>query len=147
MNLQSFLLAFVIPLLLFSVQGNTSSGLNWQTCFTYIDDIIIYPRNFDAHLHHLEDMFLRQRKAHISLKPSKCFFVQDYVKYLGHIVSRDGIRPNPDKVSAVTDFPVPKNTQREYAVSWVWPTTTDDLYRVSPNLLPLSINSCANKFV
>ena len=37
-------------------------------------------------------------------------------------------------------------TQRECAVSWVWPTTTDDLYRVSPNLLPLSINSCTNVF-
>ena len=66
-------------------------GLYWQTCFIYIDNIIIYPRNFDEHLHHLEDMFLRLQKAHISLKPSKCFFAQDDGKYLGHFVSRDGI--------------------------------------------------------
>ena len=72
---------------------------------------MIYSRNFDKHLHHLEDVFLRLRKAHIRLKPSKCFFAQDNVEYLGHIVSRDGIRPNPDKVSAVTEFPVPKNTK------------------------------------
>ena len=72
---------------------------------------MIYSRNFDKHLHHLEDVFPRLRKAHIRLKPSKCFFAQDNVKYLGHIVSRDGIRPNPDKVSAVTEFPVPKNTK------------------------------------
>ena len=72
---------------------------------------MIYSQNFDKHLHHLEDVFLRLPKAHIRLKPSKCFFSQDNVKYLGHIVSRDGIRPNPDKVSAVTEFPVPKNTK------------------------------------
>lgn len=86
-------------------------GLNWQTCLIYIDDIIIYSRNFDEHLRHLEDVFLRLRKANIRFKPSKCFFAQDNVEYLGHIVSRDGIRPNPDKVSVVTDFPVPKNTK------------------------------------
>ena len=59
----------------------------------------------------MEDTFLRLWKDHNSLKPSKCFFAQDNVKYLGHIVSRDGIRPNPNKVSAVTDFSVPKNTK------------------------------------
>ena len=72
---------------------------------------MIYSQNFDKHLHYLEDVFLRLPKAHIRLKPSKCFFSQDNVKYLGHIVSRNGICPNPDKVSAVTEFPVPKNTK------------------------------------
>lgn len=86
-------------------------GPNWQTCLIYIDDIIIYSRNFDEHLRHVEDVFPRLRKAHIRLTPSKCFFARDNVEYLGHIVSRDGIRPNPDKVSAVTDSPVPKNTK------------------------------------
>ena len=86
-------------------------GLNWHTCLIYIDVIIIYPRNFDEHLHHLEDMFLGLWKADISLKPSKCFFAQDNVKYLGHIVSKDGICPNPENVSAVTEFSVPKNTK------------------------------------
>ena len=66
-------------------------------------------------------MFLRLRKDHISLKQSKCFFAPDNGKYLGHIVFRDGIRPNPNKVSAVTDFSVPENTKGVPA-SRVWPT-------------------------
>lgn len=88
-------------------------GLNWQTSLTDIDDIIIYSQDSEEHLRHLEDVFLRLRKAHIKLKPSKCcFFAQDHVAYLGHIVSRQGIHPNPDRVSVVTDFPVPKNTKK-----------------------------------
>lgn len=86
-------------------------GLNWKTCLIYIDDIIIYSRTFEEHLTHLEEVFLRLRQANVKLKSSKCFFARDHVEYLGHIVSRDGIRPNPDKIRAVTEFPIPKNTK------------------------------------
>lgn len=86
-------------------------GLNWKTCLIYIDDIIIYSRSFEEHLQHLEDVFLRLRQANVKLKPSKCFFARNSVEYLGHVVSKDGIQPNPDKIRAVTGFPVPKNTK------------------------------------
>lgn len=85
--------------------------LNWKTCLIYIDDIIIYSQNFKEHLIHLEDVFLNLRQANVKLKPSKCFFARDHVEYLGHIVSKDGIRPNPDKIRAVTEFPAPTNTK------------------------------------
>lgn len=55
-------------------------------------------------------MFKRLKEADVRLKPSKCFFVQSTVEYLGHVVSAQGLSPNLNKVKAVREFPVPTNT-------------------------------------
>ena len=86
-------------------------GLNWKICLIYIDDIIIFSRSFDDHMANLHLVFSRLRDAHIKLKASKCHFAFSKISYLGHIVSRDGIQPNPDKISAVQDFPIPKRVK------------------------------------
>ena len=83
-------------------------GLNWQICLIYIDDIIIFSKTFEEHLQHLHLVFSRLRQANIKLKLSKCHFAYPKVTYLGHIVSRLGTQPDPDKISAVQNFPVPK---------------------------------------
>ena len=85
-------------------------GLEWDICLVYIDDLIIFSRTFDDHLQHLELVFKRLRKAGVRLKPSKCHFVQSKVEYLGHVVSAEGLSPNPNKIKAVQEFPVPTNT-------------------------------------
>ena len=56
-------------------------------------------------------VFMHLREANIKLKASKCHFAYPQVTYLGHIVSRNGIQPDPDKVSAVRDFPIPRNVK------------------------------------
>jgi len=85
-------------------------GLEWDICLVYIDDLIIFSRTFDAHLLHLEKVFKRLKEANVRLKPSKCYFVQSKVDYLGHVVSAEGLRPNPNKIKAVQEFPVPVNS-------------------------------------
>ena len=82
-------------------------GLEWDICLVYIDDLIIFSRSFDEHLLHLEQVFKPLREADVKLKPSKCHFVKPQVEYLGHIVSAEGLRPNPAKISAVKEFPIP----------------------------------------
>ena len=86
-------------------------GLEWDICLVYIDDLIIFSRSFDEHLLHLEQVFKRLREANVKLKPSKYHFVKPQVEYLGHIVSAEGLRPNPAKISAVKEFPIPKNVK------------------------------------
>ncbi len=54
---------------------------------------------------------MRLRAANIKLKASKCHFAYPQVTDLGHIVSRNGIQPDPDKISAAKDFPVPKKVK------------------------------------
>ena len=54
---------------------------------------------------HLRQVFDRLRHANLKLKPSKCKFACPKVKYLGHVVSPEGIAPDDDKIAAVRDFP------------------------------------------
>ena len=91
------------------VMTHVLRGLEWDICLVYIDDLIIFSRTFDEHLLHLEQVFKRLREANLRLKPSKCHFVKPKVEYLGHVVSAEGLKPNPAKIRAVQEFPVPTN--------------------------------------
>ena len=85
--------------------------LNWKVCVIYLDDIIVFSKTFEEHLEHLSAVLDRFREANIRLKPSKCTFGQSKVTYLGHIISRDGIRPDPEKVRLLQEFPVPRTVK------------------------------------
>jgi len=86
-------------------------GLEWKVCLIYIDDIIIFSRTFEEHLSRLSLVFDRLRQANLKLKPSKCHFAQSSVNFLGFVVSSKGILPDPDKISAVKSFHVPKSVR------------------------------------
>ena len=73
----------------------------------YLDDCNIYSNTFEEHLEHLEEVFNRLRKAGLKLKPSKCQFCYPEIKFLGHVIGRDDIKVNPDKIEKVKNFPVP----------------------------------------
>ncbi|GBN50433.1 Retrovirus-related Pol polyprotein from transposon 297 [Araneus ventricosus] len=73
----------------------------------YLDDVAIYSNSWEEHLSHLNAVMSKIKDDGLTIKPIKCKFAQDRVRYLGHIVGR-GIRtPNQVKVKAVLDFPVP----------------------------------------
>ena len=84
---------------------NVLHGLHWKTLLLYLDDIIVISPDFETHLERLEEVFTRLQKAGLKLKPSKCHLFQEEVKYLGHIVSRNGISTDPEKVEAVAEWP------------------------------------------
>ena len=77
----------------------------------YIDDILVFSRSLEDHLLHLRKVFERVTEVGLKLKPSKCKFVQKELEYLGHVVSRDGLKTNPRLVEAVREFPTPKSVQ------------------------------------
>ena len=82
-------------------------GLAWEQCLIYLDDIIVFASTFEEHLSRLQNVFDRLRKGNLQLKASKCSFGLKEVPYLGHIVSPDGIRPNPRKVKAISQMQAP----------------------------------------
>ena len=84
-------------------------GLTWEQCLVFLDDILVISTTFKEHLQRLENVFWRLRSANLKLKPSKCCLFQVKVKFLGSVVSADGIEPDPDKVKAVADWPTPQN--------------------------------------
>lgn len=76
-------------------------------CFIYLDDIVVFGQNEVEHLHNLELIFERFRKHKLTIKPSKCKFLQPSVQLLGYIISEKGIAPNPSKVEAIKLMPSP----------------------------------------
>lgn len=92
-------------------------GLEYNFALIYIDDIIIFSKSVNEHLPHLEEVFRRLREANVKLNPKKCCFAKQEVEYLGHVVSPDGVKPNPEKVRVVRDFPTPTNL-KELRAFW-----------------------------
>ena len=80
-------------------------------CLVFLDDIIIFSNTLESHLQKLEKLFERLKEYNLKLKPSKCHFLKDQIKYLGHVVSQNGIHTDPDKVAAVKSWPIPKNVK------------------------------------
>ena len=80
--------------------------LNW--CIIYLDDIIIFSKDPNDHIKRLEGVFEKLAQASLKLKPSKCEFFKARLKYLGHIVSLEGIATDPAKIETVQNWPVPK---------------------------------------
>jgi len=85
----------------------------WTIALVYLDDIICYSKNFDEHMEHLSLILAALRKARLTLKPSKCHFATKELKFLGHIVSADGIRTNPQLTKAVQQFEKPKHYMKD----------------------------------
>ena len=71
--------------------------------------MIIFSKNFEEHVKRLEDCFERLKQYGLKLKGSECEFLQRKVQYLGHRVSKSGIKTNPDKADALKTWPVPTN--------------------------------------
>ena len=88
---------------------NVLAGLNFEICLLYIDDIIVYSKDFHSHVNHLDAVLQRLQEAGLKVSPKKCDFFKDQVAFLGHIVSQEGISTSPDKVSAIKEWPVPKS--------------------------------------
>ncbi|GBL97396.1 Retrovirus-related Pol polyprotein from transposon 297 [Araneus ventricosus] len=83
-------------------------GLTSEAFLVYLDDIIIVGRTFEEHLNNIRKVFQRLQKANLKLSPKKCRFFRKEVSYLGHIISADGVKTDPEKTKAVVDWPRPE---------------------------------------
>ena len=69
---------------------------------TYLDDLLIISKSsFNNHLIQIETVLSHLRDAGLSLNAAKSFFVEAEIEYLGYVLTREGIKPQPDKVSAI----------------------------------------------
>ncbi|GFY29458.1 retrovirus-related Pol polyprotein from transposon 297 [Trichonephila clavipes] len=77
----------------------------------YMEDVIITSPSFNEHLDHLNQVFTLLRDAGLTLNKDKCHFARDKLKYLGLIISKDGIETDNNKVKAITEMKTPKNNR------------------------------------
>uniref|UniRef100_L7LV95 RNA-directed DNA polymerase n=1 Tax=Rhipicephalus pulchellus TaxID=72859 RepID=L7LV95_RHIPC len=82
-------------------------GFKWSICLCYLDDVIVFSPTFETHIERLSTILSVFRKAGLQLNSSKCHFGRRQLTVLGHLVDSSGVRPDPEKVRAVKDFPVP----------------------------------------
>ena len=83
-------------------------GLNPEICLLYLDDIIVKSATFEDHIQNLRVIFDRLKNAGLKLSPKKCHLFKEKVTFLGHVVSKEGISTDPEKIDAVLNWPVPK---------------------------------------
>jgi len=86
---------------------NIFHDLLYNICICYLDDINVYAATPEQLISHLDRVFTRLRERGLKAKPSKCVFFKSPIEFLGHLVSADGIEPQPDKVEKIENWPVP----------------------------------------
>jgi hypothetical protein len=75
----------------------------------YLDDILIFSKIAEEHLSHLRQVLQTLRESHFYANPKKCDFMKEEISFLGHRVSANGLKVDPEKVRAVADWKVPRD--------------------------------------
>lgn len=89
---------------------NPEDGPDYVT--VYIDDVLVFSRTLAEHLEHLRKVIRRLQEVGLKLKPAKCQFIREEVEYLGHLITPQGLKPNPRLVEAVQEFATPRDLRR-----------------------------------
>ena len=82
------------------------SGLQWTACLIYLNDVIVYGKTFKEHLQRLSLVLQQFCQAGLKLKPGKCHFFETQVTFLGHLLTPDGVLPDPGNVEKIITWPV-----------------------------------------
>lgn len=93
------------------VMDNVLRGLQNEKVLVYLDDILIYSTSLQEHIEKLRLVFQRLRDTKFKIQLDKSEFLRKEVAYLGHVVTPNGVKPNPDKVIAIKNYPLPKTTK------------------------------------
>lgn len=75
----------------------------------YLDDLLIYSKSIEEQIERLEVAFTRLRQHNLKLEPKKCQLFCTTVKFLGHVLTPQGVQTDPDKIIAVAEWPRPLN--------------------------------------
>ena len=92
-----------------------SGDQQYLTLLFYLDDICVFSSSVDEMLDRIAMVFGHLKKFNLKIKPKKSFFFQSSVLFLGNLLSKDGILPNPEKVNKVKDWPIPKNAKEVHS--------------------------------
>lgn len=80
------------------------SGLRDECCFPYLDDILCFSKSFQDHIEDLKRVFCRLREHGVKLRPKKCGLFKRQVRYVGRLVTSEGIQVDPNDLEAVMQW-------------------------------------------
>ena len=85
------------------------SGVRWQTCLIYLDDVIVFSKNEEEHVAHVDEVLTLLRSAGVSLKLKKCEFFKPKVDYLGHVITPGKLAVATENTKAFEHAAFPRN--------------------------------------
>ncbi|GBG81426.1 hypothetical protein CBR_g32103 [Chara braunii] len=74
----------------------------------YLDDILVFSKTLQEHQGHLRQVLEKLRERNFKINAKKCEWAKTQVLYLGHVLDRDGIKPEDSKIAAIRDWPTPR---------------------------------------
>lgn len=83
-----------------------------KICIVYLDDILIFSTTLEEHESSLNKIFTKLREHNLKIQIDKCSFMKKNTDFLGHVLSKDGICPNPNKIEVIQNILIPK-TEKE----------------------------------
>ena len=116
----------------------------------YIDDMLVFSATLEEHLEHLRQVITRMKNVGLKLQPTKCRFVRKEVRYLGHVITPEGLKPDLRLVEASEDF-LPQSIFMMFAVFLDQQPTTGNSFpglQKSPSLstsLPVKVQSTSGQ--
>lgn len=81
-------------------------------CFVYMDDVVVFSKSLQEHIGHLKSVFYKLRQYNLKVQLDKTEFCSKSVEFLGHVVTPEGIKPNPAKINAVEQYPMPQTVKQ-----------------------------------
>jgi hypothetical protein len=94
-------------------------GLRDVECLVYLGDNLIFSTTIPEHARRMRLVFQRIREANFKVGIAKCIFAAPKVSNLGHILSKEGVSPDPSKVTAIWNFPRPKTIRDVRVFLWL----------------------------
>ena len=88
-----------------TVLGNDTS----EYALHYVDDLVIFSKTFEEHMEHLDYVFGKLTAAGFTLNLGKCNFCKPEIIFLSHVISRNSLRPDPQRIEAILNYPAPRN--------------------------------------
>jgi Reverse transcriptase (RNA-dependent DNA polymerase) len=84
------------------------SGVRWQKCLCYLDDIIVFSSSMESHVEDLDKVLSLLRDAGVSLRLDKCHFFRRRVNYLGHVIEPGKLSVQATKVDNILKAKLPR---------------------------------------
>ena len=83
-----------------------------KTCVVYLDDILIFSTSLQEHLNAIREIFDVLEKKNLKIQIDKCNFLKRETEFLGHVLTKDGMKPNPNKIKVIEKLELPR-TERQ----------------------------------
>lgn len=83
-----------------------------KTCVVYLDDVLIFSTSIQEHIKSISDIFKVLEENKLKIQIDKCNFMQKETNFLGHIITKEGLKPNPEKINIIEKIQLPKTEKQ-----------------------------------